>query len=141
MTEQERVYKAGADLLRLRELSELDQRGVQKKTGNKVSAQQVSKLELGKVKRPSMRDLVLLGAVYGLTPNQVATLYGYWQPSEAEEEPEDPRVTTLKQTAKLLPPLYRERLLNAAEVSAALYRSEAERAAIIERAEERSREA
>lgn len=46
--------------------------------GFPISQDTLSKLETGKVQRPSMRDLVALGRVYGQTPNQMASLYNYW---------------------------------------------------------------
>ena len=40
----------------------------------------ISKLERGEVQYPSMDTLVALGKIYHLSPNDMAVLYGYWEP-------------------------------------------------------------
>ena len=141
MTEQEQARSGGQALKKLRELYRLDLRAAQRKTGNKVSEQQISHLELGDRKRPSMRDLALLATAYGVTPNQLAESFGYWQPSgQEDEEPDDPRIVMLEQTVKMLPPRYRERLLNNVETITAIWKTEWEKEEILKRAKERNKE-
>lgn len=84
---------------------------IERETGGIVSQQQLSKLERGAVQRPSMEALVALGKVYDKSPNQMAQLYGYWEPGAAEA-PDDPRIQLLLSLLKRLPDAQRERLLN-----------------------------
>lgn len=45
-----------------------------------LSRSVISKLERGEVKHPSLDMLVELGKIYHLTPNDMAELFGYWEP-------------------------------------------------------------
>ncbi len=57
-----------------------------------LSKAAISKLERGEVQHPSMDSLVALGAIYQRTPNDMAVLYGYWEPV-VETSFDDSRVT------------------------------------------------
>jgi len=80
-------YSAGRLLLRLREERELTQAQaaaqVERRAGIRFPAQEISRLEGGGTLTPSMESLVALGDIYGLTPNDVAAAYGYWEPTVA----------------------------------------------------------
>lgn len=125
-TEEERnvLRRVGLKLARLREIHHMTQRDVQRATGGRILAQQLSRLETGQVERPSLHDTSLLAALYGLTPNDMAELYGYWTPRTATEEPEDPRVRRAKQVARTLSEAQRERLYNNIEIATVLVETE-----------------
>jgi transcriptional regulator with XRE-family HTH domain len=87
--EQFRAVKAGKDLERMRKELGPTQAEVEwqtRKLGFEVEQQSISKLERGAIEKPSMRDLVALGRVYGRTPNEMAQLYGYWEGEKVEKE-------------------------------------------------------
>ena len=125
-SEEERdvLRRVGLKLARLREIHHMTQRDVQRATGGRILAQQLSRLETGQVERPSLHDTSLLAALYGLTPNDMAELYGYWTPRTATEEPEDPRVRRAKQVARTLSEAQRERLYNNIEIATVLVETE-----------------
>jgi transcriptional regulator with XRE-family HTH domain len=140
MTEREWVLHGGAGLRQYRTLAGSPTTlEVAKRTGGKVSKQQIGHLENGDRDRPSMRDLVLLGKVYGVTPNELAILFGYWQGPE-EDAPEDSRITLAKHIANTLPEPYRDRLLRAIEIDAVNAKLDADRAAILDQAKQLAKE-
>ncbi len=71
-------YSAVRLLLRLREERELTQAQaaaqVERRAGIRFPAQEISRLEGGGTLTPN---------IYGLTPNDVAAAYGYWEPTVA----------------------------------------------------------
>jgi transcriptional regulator with XRE-family HTH domain len=104
--ESERVKRAGERLRYLREeVYKYDQRKVKALTGGRLSNTQVGNIERGQVARPSMRDLCILGTLYGVTPNQLASLYGYWE----SKEPSILDDTRLLKMVKLLSKMNKER--------------------------------
>jgi transcriptional regulator with XRE-family HTH domain len=108
------VKRAGLQLRRIRDALEYTTRQVQELTNGQLIAQQLTRIEKGQVERPTMRDLCLIANTYRLTPNYIAELYGYWQPTEREEdgrEPEDARITYVREVVARLPTDKRERLL------------------------------
>jgi transcriptional regulator with XRE-family HTH domain len=78
------MRELGKVLRLVRESLELKQEEVAAKAG--VSQTQVSRLERGTLKKPPMEDLVKIGQVLGLTPNEIATLAGWWMSSPLERE-------------------------------------------------------
>jgi transcriptional regulator with XRE-family HTH domain len=93
----------GQKLRELRHARQWTQRDVERETKGLVPTQQVSRIESGAVADPSMKDLVALGEVYGLTPNDVAAMFGYWHSDSGSA-----REITLHlsaQVASRLPPL------------------------------------
>lgn len=83
------VKWAGKELRRYREERGLTQRDVERRTGGKIIAQQLSRLETGAISKPPMEGLAVLGAVYGFTPTDMAQLYGYIPPAPALEQPKE----------------------------------------------------
>jgi hypothetical protein len=76
-----------------------------------LSLAQVSRLENGNLTKPPMKDLVEYGTIIGLTPNEVAALYGYFEAPSAERlVNEDERLSRLRSVAGRLTPEARERL-------------------------------
>lgn len=73
------VRQAGQALRQRREELGLTQRDVERLSGGKLYAQQVSRLETGALSKPPMEDLIVLGRIYGLSPSDIAQLYGYDQ--------------------------------------------------------------
>ncbi len=98
---------AGAELRRLRESALItpDMRGyihdarmygltleeVATISKGSVSKATLSKLERGETDAPSAKALAALGRIYHMTPNDMAQLYGYWEPV-VETSREDSRV-------------------------------------------------
>ena len=127
-----RLRKAGLVLKGMREdVYHLTQRQLEDKISGQVIPQQVSKLERGAVERPSMHDLVVLGEVYDMSPNEMAKLFGYWN-GPREDEPEDPRLAKVKSIVGKLEPPWRDRLLDVLETDAVLWASQAKRADLLE---------
>ena len=123
--EAEKVKDAGERLKNLREnIYGYDQRTVMKMLDGRIINQQLSKIEGGEVSRPSMHDLCALGALYGLSPNQMAKLYGYW-------EDQTPSLLTDKRIIKIigllgkLPEKKRDSVVNSMEVSVTLAAAQA----------------
>ena len=78
-----------ASWLRLwRKASRLTQAQVTEKSG--VPQHQVSRFENGEIDKPSMEELVRVASVYGIEPNELARLAGWWLPSPRYSS-EDPR--------------------------------------------------
>ncbi len=71
-----------------RKAARLTQAEVTERSG--VPQHQVSRLENGEVEKPPMEDLIKLASTYGVEPNEVARLAGWWVPSPRYTT-EDPR--------------------------------------------------
>lgn len=69
------VWTAGAVLKRKREALGMTLLDVEKWSG--IISMLISRIENGKVEKPSMQDLCAIGKVYGLDANQIAAIYGY----------------------------------------------------------------
>jgi transcriptional regulator with XRE-family HTH domain len=74
-----------------------------------VSPPVISRLESGATDAPSFRDIVLVGAHYGLSPNTLAQLA---ELIPAPDEAADPRLEQLAALLHRLPPAHRDELLN-----------------------------
>ena len=74
--------------------------------------------------RPSMRDLCILGALYGLTPNQMAKLYGYLDDKTASLL-EDRRLVRIIGLLSRMDEEHRDRLLRSMEVNAVVEATQA----------------
>lgn len=81
------VKRLGNRLRSLREQGGLTQTLLANQTG--VSQNYISALENGLVNSPDMEILCLLGSKLGLTPNDIATLAGWWSASQEPEIPQD----------------------------------------------------
>lgn len=101
----EDVRHAGHRIRVMREERHLTQTELGKKAG--VSTQAVSRLELGTIGKPDMATLVKIGRVFGMTPNEIAELYGYWVSMDEDQE----RLDRLRARVNALPPEPRESLL------------------------------
>lgn len=96
-------HRTGGHKLReLRQARQWTQRDVERETKGAVPSQQVSRIENGAVADPSMKDLVALGRIYGLTPNEVAELYGYWRAPGGENARDFSSLSTLNAIERLL---------------------------------------
>lgn len=103
----------GAKLRTLRESRKLTQGDVVRLSHNTLSLAQVSRLETGQLTKPPMKDLVEYGLVVGLTPNEVAALYGYYvEPSATRKTQEDPRLARLHSLLGRLSESSQEKLLD-----------------------------
>lgn len=120
------VRAGGRRLLQYREAQKLTQRDVERKTverygqENALISQQVSRIEDGKIEKPPMRDLVLLGDLYDLTPNDVAEMYGYWTPRERGRKRQNPRLTHALELYSRLPASQQEKIIAWLEVAVQL---------------------
>lgn len=102
----EDVRHAGHQLRVMREERQLTQTELGRKAG--ISTQAVSRLELGTIAKPDMDTLVKIGTAFGMTPNEIAELYGYWVPIDPfSERGEQLRARILK-----MPEKQRESLLD-----------------------------
>lgn len=102
---------AGGKLRSLREARGLFQSDIVRMSNGVLSLAQVSRLENGNLTKPPMKDLVEYGTIIGLTPNEVAALYGYFEAPSAERlVNEDERLSRLRSVAGRLTPEARERL-------------------------------
>ncbi len=70
--------RLGWHLKRWREASRFTQAQVSRRTG--IVQHQISRLEHDQVEKPSMADLVRIAAVYGVNPDTLATVAGWWTP-------------------------------------------------------------
>ena len=96
-------HRTGGHKLReLRQARQWTQRDVERETKGAVPSQQVSRIENGAVADPSMKDLVALGRIYGLTPNDVAELYGYWHAPRGDKTTGTSQFSTLSAIERLL---------------------------------------
>lgn len=85
------MKRLGSRLRALRESEGLTQMQLSKDAN--VSQNWISSLERGDVDSPDPELLFALSAKLGLTPNDVATIAGWWQPAKAPEIPDDMRFT------------------------------------------------
>lgn len=111
------VRAGGAWLRRLREGQGWTQRDVDKRTNGKVSAANISQLEVGAISKPAMAMLVELGKALGVTPNEIAEAYGWWiAPPAGDGEREPEQVKVLKATLGRMSAGERLKLLSQIEV-------------------------
>jgi transcriptional regulator with XRE-family HTH domain len=104
---QDRALKTlGSSLKDLRKLHHLSQQEVADKLG--IAQTELSQLELGKVRNPSLIKLATLGRIYGVTPTDLAVLAGIW---ERGEQDNDPHWSLLRDVVRSVPLRYREDLL------------------------------
>lgn len=96
----------GKALRELRKLHHLSQQEVADRLG--LQQTEVSQLELGQVKNPSLYRLCAFARLYGVTPTDLAVLAGWWDRREAEE---DPHWSLLRDTIRTVPLQYREEVL------------------------------
>lgn len=132
-TTRETIIQAGARLRALREEQQLTQQEVEKRTASRfgdharVYAQQVSRIEKGQLDKPPILDLLRLGQVLGLAPDDIAEMYGLWP---RREKSVDPRLQQALDLAGELPYAEREKFLDWVQF-----------AVLQARAEQRAREA
>ena len=76
--------KLGQMLARWRAASRLSQTEVAKRSG--LVQHQISRLEHGQIERPAMEDIVRLIQIYGVSPNEVATIFGWVPPKSFQSD-------------------------------------------------------
>lgn len=103
----------------LRLAHNLVQRDIDRLTDGRINAQQVSRIEKADIEKPAMQDLVELGVLYGVTPNEIAEYYGYWRQPRV-----DPVITHFLEMAETLKPKYRDKLYNWLEVATTIVKQE-----------------
>lgn len=107
--------EAGAALRQMREEKKLSQMDVARDSArrfgeeNTITTAQLSRIEGGKFDRVTLDDAVRIGQLYGMTPNQVATLYGLWDERQGRPEPEP--ISEARHLATTLPDDLRDQLL------------------------------
>lgn len=102
---------AGHKLQALRKARTLTQDDIVRLSHGKLSPAQVSRLENGNLTKPPMKDLVEYGVIVGLSPNEVAALYGYYDAPSAERKVgEDETLARLRGVAERLTPGQRDKL-------------------------------
>lgn len=83
-----KTVKAGAQLKYLRNMKEMTQQTAAERSGGKLTVPAISRLENGTLGRPSMYELCAYAEVLGMTPNEVAEIFGYWrEDGEPSQEP------------------------------------------------------
>lgn len=106
-TPNSHALEAGRKLRQIREDKQWVQRDVENETLRRygeegvIKTAQLSRIEKGQFDRVSLDDAVRLGALYGLSPNEVAALYGLWENLTEERRP--PQLTEAEILAKTLP--------------------------------------
>lgn len=123
MTTAQKQPRGGYQLAQLRDLQGLKQRDIERMTEGVLNSAQVSRIETGKIAEPTMRDLVLLGELYGKTPNEVAEMFGYWHPRLRGDE----QLEQLAQEVAKLPPKYRFRVYDAFRLALLFVQDQAHR--------------
>jgi transcriptional regulator with XRE-family HTH domain len=118
----EALLRAGQKLLMWRKQAGYSQRDVEQLTGGAVLAQDVSRLENGRVGRPSAYVISKLCELYGKSPNELFELFGLWKPSK---QIGDHRIDRLIEVSDALPPGHRERLLRMVETLTTVAEQEA----------------
>ena len=112
-----KMREAGHKLRSLREARQMIQRDVEEETRRRfgetgtVLVPQISRIEKGNFDRVSIDDAVHIGAVLGLTPNQVATLYGLWDEGVTQSK-DPPEIQEARMLAMGLPEDLRRDLLS-----------------------------
>ena len=91
-------------------------------TEGRVQAQQVSRIEKGNVDKPPILDLLRIGEVLGLKPDDIAEMFGLWERQTDEPQP-DPRVREFLALVEQVPFDLREDMLTQLEVVVALTRA------------------
>lgn len=89
----------------------------------RVFAQQVSRIEKGGVDKPPILDLLRIGEVLGLQPDDIAEMFDLWPRQTSAPEPLDPRLSAVVELARNLPFDLEEELLTQLEVIVALMRA------------------
>lgn len=99
ITQQE----AGHRLKTLRLALKLSQREAGDRARPPMPHTQVSRIEKGTIDNVKMVDLIRYGQVLGLSPNEIATIYGYWNGTERAAE-DDPHLVQLRQLMRGMSP-------------------------------------
>lgn len=114
---RDKMIQAGAELRRLREEADITQQEMEKRTAdrygdqNRVYAQQVSRIEKGQVDKPPIIDLLRIGGILGLSPDDIAEMYDLW-PRQQKRQQLDSRLQAAIDLAEELPPEAREAFLS-----------------------------
>jgi transcriptional regulator with XRE-family HTH domain len=79
-----KLVEAGAFLTRRRKVRQWTQaeasKEIERVTGVRIPPQELSRIEKGQTSAPNSETLCALGATYGMEPNEIMELYGYWKP-------------------------------------------------------------
>lgn len=116
MDKRQQAVTAGQRLRQLREDQHITQQMMEKLTAERfgyearVFAQQVSRIEKGALDKPPIIDLLRIGQVLGLSPDDIAEMYGLW-PRQPAKETLDPRLQSAIDLAAELPLMEREKFL------------------------------
>ncbi len=103
------MNKLGRHFLIWRKASRLTQAQVAEKSG--IPTHQISRFETDALGKVPAEDLIRVAAVYGITPNEVARIAGWWVPPKTYEAV-DPRWATLQNFLATAPEEEREQLLD-----------------------------
>lgn len=137
------VKTAGESFRERRRALQLNQRQaadrIARVTGFEVSPQELSRVENGQTMYPSMESLVAMGTTYGMTPNEVAQLFGYWRPLAEPED--DQELRTLMFRLRQISPDTKQRVVYAIEMLLQAAAARDERLGEVERAGDGRREA
>lgn len=128
MSNRDAVFSGGRRMYDLRKANKWEQNYIEQWTREHfgeegvISVPQVSKYENGSVKRIAFADAVHWGQVFGLSPNDMANIFGLWH--EPAKEPEDPLVSEIAELLKSLDPEQQERFR--ADLEHEIWRNKAE---------------
>jgi len=128
MADIETIRGGGHRLRQVREARQMTQMDVERATAARygtearVFAQQVSRIEKGQFDKPPILDLLRVGEVLGLKPDDIAEMFGLW-PRQGEAPDLDSRVQELVNLSQQAPLDIREEMLSQIEVVVALTRA------------------
>lgn len=130
---REVMIRGGERLRRLREERHITQQEMERRTAeqfgreNRVYAQQVSRIEKGQLDKPPIIDLLRMGQILGLTPDDVADLFDLW-PVRGTSKPLDARLQAAIDVAQMLEGQELERFLEWIQFATLQARAEHRRA-------------
>jgi transcriptional regulator with XRE-family HTH domain len=125
--ENPKRYEAGKALAQKRKDKEWKQEDVYLYTRDRFGDEyailpaQISRIERGQFDRVSLDDAVRLGQTFGMSPNEIATLYGLWEEPKSRR-PEE--IQSLESLLKTLPDDLRVGLLWQIQFATAMIRDE-----------------
>lgn len=129
MADTETYVAAGRRLRALREAKQYTQQDIERESGHRhgqegrVYAQQVSRIEKGTFDKPPIVDLLRLGEVLGLQPDDIAEMYELWERQDRSDL--DPRIREALDLAARLPLDLKEELLHNIEFATSMAKAKA----------------
>jgi transcriptional regulator with XRE-family HTH domain len=109
---------AGARLRQLRVAAELTLQQAEAQTArhfgeeNRVRYQQISRIEKGQLDKPPVVDLIRLGAIYGLTTDDIGELFGLWPRSQDQPKIDERLQRAITTASTITTPSVREEMLS-----------------------------